>query len=42
MSDEGNFVGEEKEIANPQGHVVLGEEEPRAIEVRYVALEAEL
>ena len=31
-----------KEIANPKGHVVLGEEEVYTAEARYVALEAEL
>ena len=29
-------------MANPEGHVVLGEEEARAAETRYAALEAEL
>ena len=29
-------------MANPEGHVILGEEEVRAIEACYTALEAEL
>ena len=29
-------------MANPSGHVVLGEEAARAVEERYTALEAEL
>ena len=29
-------------MANPEGHVVLGEEEVRIAEARYAALEAEL
>ena len=29
-------------MANPEGHVILGEEEARFAEARYVALEAEL
>ena len=31
-----------KEMANSEGHVVLGEEEARAAEARYAALKAEL
>ena len=31
-----------KKMANPEGHVVLGEEKARATKAQYVALEAEL
>ena len=29
-------------MANPEGHIVLGEEEARAVKTYYAALEAEL